>query len=77
MRRRAAHKRRGPNWPWLLEQGLHRRSRANLLKVAVDDAIAFRDPVEDRYEAAVDGAQGYQTLIRLVFRPRRAARRSR
>jgi hypothetical protein len=52
----------------LLEQRLHRRSRANLLKITVDDAIAFRDPVEDRDQAAVAGTQGDQTLIRLVSR---------
>jgi hypothetical protein len=31
---------------WLLEQGLYQRSGTNLLKIAVDDALAFRDAVE-------------------------------
>lgn len=50
----------------LLEQGLHQRPWSNLLQIAVDDSIAFRDPVEDRYEAAVAGTEGNETLICLV-----------
>jgi hypothetical protein len=36
-----------------LEQGLYQRSGTNLLKIAFDDALAFRDAFQDRYEAAV------------------------
>ena len=51
---------------WLLEQGLYQRSGTNLLKIAVDDALAFRDAFQDRYEAAVAGAQGNETLVHLI-----------
>jgi hypothetical protein len=36
------------------------------LKIAVDDALAFRDAFQDRYEAAVAGAQGNETLVHLI-----------
>src|ERR1700730_17175292 len=51
---------------WLLEQGLYQCSGTNLLKIAVDDALAFRDAFQDRYEAAVAGAQGNETLVHLI-----------
>jgi hypothetical protein len=51
---------------WLLEQGLYQRSWTNLLKIAVDDALAFRDAFQDRYEAAVAGAQGNEALVHLI-----------
>jgi hypothetical protein len=35
-------------------------------KIAVDDALAFRDAFQDRYEAAVAGAQGNETLVHLI-----------
>ena len=51
---------------WLLERGLYQRSGTNLLKIAIDDALAFRDAFQDRYEAAVAGAQGNETLVHLI-----------
>jgi hypothetical protein len=33
------------------------------LKIAVEDALAFRDAFQDRYEAAVAGAKGNETLF--------------
>ena len=49
-----------------MEQGLYQRSGTNLLKIAVDDALAFRDAFQDRYEAAVAWAQGNETLVHLI-----------
>jgi hypothetical protein len=51
---------------WLLERGLYQRSGTNFLKIAIDDALAFRDAFQDRYEAAVAGAQGNETLVHLI-----------
>src|ERR1700730_1765634 len=51
---------------WLLEQRQYQRSGTNLLKIAVDDAFAFRDAFQDRYEAAVAGAQGNEALLHLI-----------
>ena len=36
------------------------------MKIAVDDALALRDAFQDRYEAAVAGAKGNETLVHVI-----------
>jgi hypothetical protein len=49
-----------------LDQRLDQRPRTDLLEIAGDDTLAFRDAVSDRYEGAVAGTRRGETLLHLI-----------